>query len=104
MRLPLRVLRDLEPIDGTTSRELRPIGGRPTLLVETEGGGPAEGWAVVTVDLDIDDELASTRQIASPVTLWFLPAGEGVPLARRPVPEVRGKRFRVVHVLSLIHI
>ncbi len=98
MRLPLRVLRDLEPIDGTTSRELRPIGGRPTLLVETEGGGPAEGWAVVTVDLDIDDELASTRQIASPVTLWFLPAGEGVPLARRPVPEVRGKRFRVVHV------
>ena len=98
MRLPLRVLRDLESIDESNSRELRPTGGKPSLLVEFDGDEPSAGWNVVTVDVSIDDELASARDTASPITLRFLPAGDHVPLARRPVPEVRGKRFRVVHI------
>ena len=98
MRLPLRVLRDLEPINESNSRELRPTGGKPALLVEFEGDGPTAGWNVVTVDVSIDDALASARSAASPITLRFLPAGDQVPLARRPVPEIRGKRFRVVHI------
>ena len=98
MRLPLRVLRDLEPINESNSRELRPTGGKPAFVVEFDGDGPTAGWNVVTVDVSIDDALASARSAASPITLRFLPAGDQVPLARRPVPEIRGKRFRVVHI------
>ena len=97
MSQTLRVLRDLEPTT-TNPEEFRPTGANPAFAVEFPASDPRPGWALVTVDVEVDDEFAEERGIASPITLRFLPAGEHVPLARRPVPEIRGKRIRVTHI------
>jgi glycosyltransferase involved in cell wall biosynthesis len=55
----------------------------------------------VRTDLDGESTLKSDPEapiVASPIALRFLPERGTVPLARRPVPEVAGRRVRVVHV------
>ena len=58
----------------------------------------AAGWHLLTTDLasshEADDELPEHP----PVTLRFLAASSAIPLVRRPVPVVAGKRTRVVHL------
>ncbi len=75
-------------------------GGRPAFEADTSKlteDLPA-GWMVVTVDVEFDDPFVEELGRPSPVTLRFLPAVGSVALARRPVPEVRGRRIRVVHI------
>ena len=75
-------------------------GGRPALTVDTTpaSGEIEPGWKLVTIDIDVHDPLEAELGRSSPITLRFLPAEGSVPLARRPVPEVAGRRTRVVHV------
>ena len=52
----------------------------------------------MVIDIAVDDPLSQERNLPSPITLRFLPGAEHVPLSRRPVPEIRNRRVRVVHV------
>lgn len=98
MRYKLRPLRDLQPLHGTESARLTPTGQRPTLGVGDAPARIASGWHIVSIDIEIVDELALEAGAPSPVTLRFLPATGTVPLARRSIPQLRGKHARVVHI------
>ena len=91
MRHSLRIVRDLEPADRAGGQKLRPTGANPALGVDLNQA-PSPGWHLVTLDIELVDDFATERGVPSPTTLRFLPVGEQVPLSRRPVPEVRGKR------------
>ena len=97
MRHSLRIVRDLEPADRAGGQKLRPTGANPALGVDLNQA-PSPGWHLVTLDIELVDDFATERGVPSPTTLRFLPVGEQVPLSRRPVPEVRGKRLRVVNI------
>lgn len=98
MRYELVPLRDLAPLEGGSSIAHHPTGAHPAVGLGSAVDQPSSGWAMVTIDIEIEDELAENAQVASPVTLRFLPANGSVPLATRPVPVVRRVRGRVVHI------
>lgn len=72
-------------------------GGRPIF----EGVGsdmPSSGWYLVTTDLTSEHNTALGLPSIPPIALRFLPRSGSVPLARRPIPHIVGRRARVVHV------
>ena len=84
--------RDLSGRSG--GRSWRVTGGRPLFTVDES---PASGWYLVHVDVDLETD-ATLEDGPPPMALRFLPASGSVPLARRPVPDIRGQRTRIVHV------
>jgi|GEM_PF-253204 len=75
----------------------RVTGGRPTFDLGSSEP-PKSGWYVVTTDLTSTQDSQLGLPNEPPISLRFLPASGSVPLARRPVPVVGGRRTRVVHV------
>lgn len=72
-------------------------GPRPTF--DLRSSGPLQsGWYVVTTDLTSRQDEHLGFPTDPPIALRFLPASGSVPLARRPIPVVGGRRTRVVHV------
>lgn len=90
VRTTLRAHRDLTILPPNGAPAWRVTGGRPLLEASST---PAPGWYVITTDLVTGDDADG-----SPVAIRFLPDRGMVPLARRPIPVVGGKRARVVHV------
>ena len=101
MRFELTPSRDLSELDPTPegSSHWRTTGGRPLFeLVSEEGTCPAPGWYVVHTDIAGTQAPNQGLPTHAPVALRFLPAAGTVPLSRRPIPVVAGKRTRVVNV------
>ena len=71
-------------------------GGAPRF--EVVGAPSPTGWHLVVIDVDATHDPSLGLPESVPVALRFLPASGSVPLARRPVPEVAGRRTRIVHV------
>lgn len=93
MHLSIRALRDLS--DTGQANTWRVSGGRPLFELSST---PPSGWHVVTTDLSSEHDPNLGLPLDPPIALRFLPASGTVPLARRPIPVVAGKRTRVVHV------
>ncbi len=72
-------------------------GGRPVFDL-VDGPSLAEGWHVVTTDFTATQDESLEFGQHPPIAIRFLPESGSVPLARRPIPVVAGKRRRVVHV------
>lgn len=95
VQFALDAARDLVPSSSTNSWSI--TGARPTF--DLGSSDPLKsGWYVVSTDLTSrqDDHLGLPTD--PPIALRFLPASGSVPLARRPVPVIGGRRTRVVHV------
>ena len=72
-------------------------GGRPIFeLISSQP--PNDGWYVVTTELTEQHDNSQGLPTEAPIALRFLPSTGSVPLARRPIPIVAGRRTRVVHV------
>ena len=56
------------------------------------------GWYLVSFEFDARHDESLGLPLSVPVALRFLPSSGTVPLARRPVAGVAGRRARVVHV------
>jgi len=95
VRASLSAVRDLAE---APSSSWRVTGGRPLFALSD---APSPGWYLVLTDLTGDSTLKpepGAPTVASPIALRFLPERGTVPLARRPIPEVAGRRARVVHI------
>lgn len=95
VRFALDPLRDLQPLDDSTSWSVS--GGQPMFAL-TSWSLPKSGWCVVTTDLTSEHDRSLGLPDDPPISVRFLPASGQVPLARRPIPVVAGRRTRVVHV------
>jgi len=104
VRASLTAVRDLAVASPSSWKV---TGGRPLFELSDT---PEPGWYFVRTDLEGASTLKpepGSPAVASPIALRFLPERGSVPLARRPVPEVAGRRGRVVHVpegTSRIHL
>lgn len=95
MKLDVRPARDLRSSDAPNTWTIS--GGRPTFdLLSSET--VREGWHIVTTDLTSVQRQDEGLPVDPPIALRFLPTSGSVPLARRPIPVVAGRRTRVVHV------
>ena len=91
--------RDLTVISDPSAQSWTVSGARP--LFELRGktdGAPQPGWYLVTTDLSSTHDQDMGLPPHPPVALRFLPESGSLPLARRPVPVVAGRRTRVVHL------
>lgn len=95
MTFQLRAARDL--ISLPTEYTWQVTGGRPIFDL-VDGPTLGEGWHLITTDFSAAQDDALDSDTHPPVAVRFLPATGSVPLARRPIPVVAGKRTRVVHV------
>ena len=87
------------PAPESASSDWVTTGARPLFeLTSPEGTAPEPGWYLVHSDISSTQASGQGLPEHPPIALRFLPASGSVPLARRPVPVVAGKRTRVVHV------
>ena len=74
-------------------------GGSPRFtLTPAAGVDIAAGWHLVSIDIDASHDQTLGLPTDVPIAIRFLPESGSVPLARRPVPVISGRRTRVVHV------
>ena len=95
MIFKLRSSRDLVSLSAHATWQV--TGGRPVFDL-VDGPPIHEGWHIVTTDFAATQDESLELGKHPPIALRFLPESGSVPLARRPVPVVAGKRTRVVHV------
>ncbi len=95
VQFALDAARDLER--SSTDHTWHVTGGRPAFDLQPNAALKS-GWHIVTTDLASEQEQHLGLPVDPPIALRFLPASGSVPLARRPVPVVGGRRTRVVHV------
>ena len=100
MRFELIPSRDLTAaVPGVAPTSWTTQGARPLFeLVSDKGAAPAAGWYLVRSDISSTQADGQGLPEHPPIALRFLPGSGSVPLARRPIPVVGGKRSRVVHV------
>lgn len=99
MKADLIFLRDLESAKSESrNTSWAPAGPHPAFTIETDQDSLRSGWAVVSIDIEIDDPLMKSRGFDSPVTVRFLPETGDVQLTRHSIPNIAGRRTRVLYV------
>ncbi len=104
MRFQLVPNSGLAPVPDTSTAEWELCGGQPSFdLVQPEGEIPAPGWYLLSTDIETTVRHVDGGRADAFLAIVFLPESGSIRLTQRPVPAVKNRRTRVIHVPAGTH-